>query len=202
MSPSACTTQRFPFCFDRSRRAKERLARSAGTVPPRGRWDSRRRLSPASRSTQRFAVDANTRPAAVMSSAPTMSIRRRPIRSARVVMAREITVSPTSVSVSSTPVLLLAEPDAHQVEHQHDRQRSVCEEPNEACRKEQPGVAGADAGGRRAWPRGDLPDGDSRAAFQRLNDVTSITRNEHLSSRHSRVRTSHLPFVSSQQSLG
>jgi len=39
-----------------------------------------------------------------------MSIRRRPIRSARVVSQNEMAVSPTSVSVSSNPICCIRSP--------------------------------------------------------------------------------------------
>ena len=49
-------------------------------------------------------VRANTIPALAISSAPTMSMRRRPLRSARVLNQSETAVSPISVSVNSTPI--------------------------------------------------------------------------------------------------
>jgi hypothetical protein len=50
--------------------------------------------------------------------------------------ALETTVSPTSVRVSSVPVCGSLNPNADQVEDQHDGQRAVREEPYETRRKE------------------------------------------------------------------
>ena len=69
------------------------------------------------------------------------SMRRRPTRSARVVMTSETSVSPRSASVRSRPVCASVRPTAMQVEHEYDRQRPVREQANEACRKEQPCIA-------------------------------------------------------------
>jgi len=65
-------------------------------------------------------VEAKTSPATTMSAAPTISMRRRPMRSARVVITSEMAVSPISVKVSSMPVCGFAQPDTNQIEHQHD----------------------------------------------------------------------------------
>ncbi len=59
---------------------------------------------PAMVNTQKFLVMANVRPAPAMRNAPMISMRRRPIRSARVVRKKETTVSPASVKVRSRPV--------------------------------------------------------------------------------------------------
>jgi hypothetical protein len=61
-------------------------------------------IVPAISRSQRLLVDANATPAAAISTAPAINIRRRPTRSACVEMASVTTVSPTSVSVSSSPV--------------------------------------------------------------------------------------------------
>jgi hypothetical protein len=54
--------------------------------------------------TTKLVLPANTAPATAMSRAPTMRVRRRPIRSAFVVRKRLISVSPTRVRVSRTPI--------------------------------------------------------------------------------------------------
>ena len=85
-------------------------------------------------------VKANTTPAAVISTAPTMSIRRRPTRSARVVRYSETTVSPTSVEREQQTGLRLTQAEADEVEDQHDRQRAVREQPDETGGEQQPPV--------------------------------------------------------------
>ena len=57
-------------------------------------------------------VIANSPAAKTISSAPTTNIRRRPIRSAHVVMGSETTVSPSSVNVSKMPIRSLSIPTA------------------------------------------------------------------------------------------
>ena len=66
----------------------------------------------ATRRTRNPVPPANTAPAAAISNAPTMSVRRRPIRSAWVVSHRLISVSPTSVSVRRTPICPASSPAA------------------------------------------------------------------------------------------
>ena len=58
----------------------------------------------ARRSTQNDVVAAKRRPAATIMAAPRSSIRRRPIRSAWVVIQSESAVSPSRVSESSSPM--------------------------------------------------------------------------------------------------
>ena len=83
------------------------IDRNGPTSPPLGLITP---IVPARRSSHQFPVDAKTRPAAVISVAPMISIRRRPIRSARVVSSRETTVSPMSVAVRSRPVCASLKP--------------------------------------------------------------------------------------------
>ena len=61
-------------------------------------------IVPATRSSQKRLVDANAMPAAAISSAPAMSTRPRPSRSARVVRYNDTSVSPASVSARSVPM--------------------------------------------------------------------------------------------------
>jgi len=61
-------------------------------------------MVPASARIQRLPVDAKTSPAATIRIAPAISMRRRPMRSARVVSDSETMVSPTRIKVSSMPV--------------------------------------------------------------------------------------------------
>ena len=63
-----------------------------------------------SRRSQKFPVPAKKNPARPINAEPRMSIRRLPIRSARVVIPREITVSPRRVRVSSRPILASLKP--------------------------------------------------------------------------------------------
>ena len=55
-------------------------------------------------------VSANTMPAKSISAAPASNMRFRPMRSACVVIHSEISVSPISVSVSSTPISVVLKP--------------------------------------------------------------------------------------------
>ena len=92
-----------------------------------------------SRSSQKLTRDANTSPAAAMSIAPTTSIRRRPSRSARVVITSEIDgVAKQGQREQEPPCLRCGEPDANQVEDQHHRQRPIGEQADESRGKEQP----------------------------------------------------------------
>lgn len=60
-------------------------------------------IVPATNSRSRLLVTANVTPAAAISTAPGMRVRRRPNRSARVVSHSETSVSPINVSVRSIP---------------------------------------------------------------------------------------------------
>jgi len=61
-------------------------------------------IVPATTRSRKSRVQAKVTPAATIRIAPTINIRRRPSRSARVVKYSDTAVSPTSVSVSSRPV--------------------------------------------------------------------------------------------------
>ena len=54
-------------------------------------------------SSQKLSSTAMPAPPNTMSPAPSSNIRRRPRRSARVVMVSEIAASPSSVNASNTP---------------------------------------------------------------------------------------------------
>ncbi len=64
----------------------------------------------ASVSTIGSRVTANTAPAPSINSAPMMSMRLRPMRSALVVSHSEITASPASVNENSTPICVALSP--------------------------------------------------------------------------------------------
>jgi hypothetical protein len=59
----------------------------------------------------KFSVKANSVPANSIKAAPIMSIRLLPKRSAVVVMISEITASPISVRLSSTPMTASLKPN-------------------------------------------------------------------------------------------
>ena len=61
-------------------------------------------IVPATTRSRKSRVQANVTPAATMRIAPTINMRRRPSRSARVVKYSDTAVSPTSVSVRSMPL--------------------------------------------------------------------------------------------------
>ncbi len=61
-------------------------------------------IVPAITRNKKLLVQAKARPAPAIRKDPTMSIRRRPIRSAWVVRTRETTVSPRSIKVRSIPI--------------------------------------------------------------------------------------------------
>ena len=73
-------------------------------------------------------MSANTTPAKSIRPAPTISMRRRPTRSAWVVIHSEMAVSPSRVRVSSSADLRFGQADLRQVQHQHDRQEPVGEQ--------------------------------------------------------------------------
>ena len=68
-------------------------------------------IVPATTRSRKSRVQANVTPAATIRIAPTINMRRRPSRSARVVKYSDTAVSPTSVSVSSRPVCDALKPE-------------------------------------------------------------------------------------------
>ena len=87
-------------------------------------------------------VEAKTSPAAAISSAPTISIRRRPIRSARVVRIQRDDGVADERQRQQQAGLRFAQAEADQIEHQHHRQRAVGEQPDESRGEQQPAIAG------------------------------------------------------------
>lgn len=67
-------------------------------------------MVPATTSSQSSRVNANAMPEAAISTAPTINIRRRPMRSARVVRYSETSASPINVAVSRNPASVSLSP--------------------------------------------------------------------------------------------
>ena len=87
------------------------------------------------------SVSTNASPATTIRSAPATRTRRRPKRSAWVVSQSEISVSPTSVSVSTIPIVRASSPSGVEVEDQDDGEEPVPEHAERPHREEQTAVA-------------------------------------------------------------
>jgi hypothetical protein len=72
--------------------------------------------------------------------APTINMRRRPIRSAWVVSTSETTHIARKRKREDKTALCFREPESDQVEHQNDRERAVREQPCESSDEEKPPV--------------------------------------------------------------